>query len=80
VRTGVVADLLPALSASVVTVSALLRQGGRGTVGSSLRARNALIVAEIAVSVVLLAGTGLLIRIYLFIQSEQRALPAPLSR
>ncbi len=72
VGTGVVAGLLPALSASVVSVSALLRQGGRGTVGGSLRARNALIVAEIAVSVVLLAGTGLLIRSYLFIQSEEK--------
>ncbi len=72
VITGLVAGLLPAFSASMVNIDALLRQGGRGMVGSSLRARNALIIAEIALSVVLLVGAGLLIRSYLFVQSEDK--------
>jgi putative ABC transport system permease protein len=72
VTTGLVAGLFPALSASVVNINALLHQGGRGMVGSSMRARNALIVAEIALSVVLLTGAGLLIRSYLFVQSEDK--------
>jgi putative ABC transport system permease protein len=64
--TGVLFGLLPAISASRIDVMALLKQGGsKGTVGTSNRLRHALIIAEVALSVILLAGAGLLIRSYL---------------
>ena len=70
--TGFAAGILPAISASFVNVSELLRQGGRGTAGGSWSARNALVVAEISLAVVLLAGAGLLIRSYLVVQGEDK--------
>jgi predicted permease len=72
VGTGFAAGILPAVSASFVNVSALLRQGGRGAAGGSWNARNALVVSEIALAVVLLAGAGLLIRSYLVVQGEDK--------
>ncbi|MEO8662409.1 MAG: ABC transporter permease [Bryobacteraceae bacterium] len=70
--TGFAAGILPAVSASFVSVSALLRQGGRGVAGGSSSARNALVVAEIALAVVLLAGAGLLLRSYRVVQGEDK--------
>lgn len=61
--TGLAAGLLPALSASSPRVGA----GNRVTATS--RSRFALIVFEIALSVVLLSGAGLLIRSYLNLQA-----------
>ena len=72
IGTGLIAGAIPAVSASVVSVGELLRQGGRGIARGSLRARNALIVSEVALAVVLLAGAGLLIRSYLAVQSEDK--------
>jgi putative ABC transport system permease protein len=70
--TGLMAGIFPAVSASLVSVGELLRQGGRGIAGVSSRARNMLIVSEIALAVVLLAGAGLLIRSYLAVQGEDK--------
>ncbi|HYW44382.1 MAG TPA: ABC transporter permease [Bryobacteraceae bacterium] len=70
--TGFVFGILPALAASRVKVSELLRQGGRGTVGGWPRARHALIVTNVALAGVLLAGAGLLIRSYLNVQGEDK--------
>jgi predicted permease len=68
--TGFLFGLLPALSASRIDVLALLKQGGsKGTAGTSNRLRHALIVAEVALSVILLAGAGLLILSYLVLQA-----------
>jgi predicted permease len=68
--TGFMFGLLPAISASRIDVMALLKQGGsKGVAGTSNRARHALIVAEVALSVILLAGAGLLIRSYLVLQA-----------
>jgi putative ABC transport system permease protein len=72
VGTGFAAGILPAVSSSFVNVTELLRQGGRGAVGGSWSARNALVVSEIALAVVLLAGAGLLIRSYLVVQGEDK--------
>jgi predicted permease len=72
IGTGFAAGILPAISASSVNVSGLLRQGGRGAAGGSWSARNALVVAEISLAVVLLAGAGLLIRSYLVVQGEDK--------
>ena len=69
--TGFVFGLLPALSASRIDVMKLLKQGGsKGAAGTSNRLRHALIVAEVALSVILLTGAGLLIRSYQKIVSE----------
>ncbi|MGC2661023.1 MAG: FtsX-like permease family protein [Bryobacteraceae bacterium] len=70
--TGLLAGIFPAYSASSVSVCELLRTGGRGIVGTSIRARNILIVAEVSLAVVLLAGAGLLIRSYLAVQQEDK--------
>jgi putative ABC transport system permease protein len=67
--TGLAFGLLPALAASRIDVSSLLKQGGnKGVAGTSNGLRNSLIVAEVALSVILLAGAGLLIRSYLKVQ------------
>ncbi len=71
--TGFLFGILPALATSRVKVSGLLRQGGgRGIVGGWSRPRHALIVADVALAVVLLAGAGLLIRSYLNVQGEDK--------
>ncbi|HTT20881.1 MAG TPA: ABC transporter permease [Candidatus Sulfotelmatobacter sp.] len=72
VGTGFAAGILPAISASFVNVNALLRQARRGAAGGSWSARNALVVSEIALAVVLLAGAGLLIRSYLVVHGEHK--------
>jgi predicted permease len=64
VLTGVLAGLLPALAGSRFSINQLLRQGGN-RVANAHKGRFAFIVFEVALSVVLLAGSGLLIRSYL---------------
>ena len=61
VTTGVVFGTLPALPISRTDVAGLLRQGGRSATGGGAgrRLRIGLVVAEVAVAVVLLAGAGL---------------------
>ena len=69
--TGVLFGLLPALSATRTDVMPLLKQGGgKGSVAASSRLRQALIVAEVALSVLLLASCGLLIRSDLKLQTD----------
>ncbi len=62
--TGLLFGLAPALQATKARLSEALKEGARGTGGSlpHSRLRRALIVAEVALSVMLLAGAGLLTR------------------
>jgi putative ABC transport system permease protein len=62
--TGVLAGLLPALRLSKEDVGEALKQGAGRTVSESggSRTRSVLIVAEVALSLMLLIGAGLLIR------------------
>lgn len=63
VLTSLVFGIVPALYASRVDLNHVLKQSARAVSGSgTLRLRRALVVAQIAFSVVLLAGAGLLVR------------------
>ena len=62
--------LLPALRASKVDLNTILKDTGRGSGGARIRGRAALLVAEVALSMVLLVGAGLLMRGFLEEQSE----------
>ena len=59
--TGIVFGLVPALQATRVDFHGTLKEGAAGGV-SRQRARSALVVAEVALSLVLLVGVGLLLR------------------
>jgi len=71
VLTGILFGLVPALQISRPDVQETIRETGRGTSGSrrQSRFRQALIAAEVALCVVLLAGAGLLFRSFLRLQS-----------
>jgi len=63
VFTGVLFGLAPAVAAWRLNLTGALRDGGRTTSGSSTaRARDAFVVAEVALALVLLVGAGLLLR------------------
>ncbi len=59
---GLLFGLAPSLHAMGQSASQALSQGARSIGGSSNRLRNALVIAEIALSFVLLIGAGLMIR------------------
>lgn len=68
--TGIVFGLTPAVRASRVDLNGVLKEGGRSSAGSSHhRVRNLFVVVEIALSLVLLIGAGLLVRSYRQIQN-----------
>jgi putative ABC transport system permease protein len=68
--TGVLFGVFPALQASHTAVTPALNEGGRGAAGpAGLRTRRALIVAETAFAVMLVAGSGLLLRTFLRLQA-----------
>src|SRR5439155_21836921 len=61
--------LAPAFRAARVDVNEALKQGAaRGPIGGRSGLRRALVVAEIALSVILLTGAGLLIRSFAALQ------------
>jgi predicted permease len=59
---GILFGFVPALKASGFDVYETLKQSGRGAVRTHHRAQRLLIIAEVAFTLILLVGTGLLIR------------------
>ena len=55
-----VAAILPVVAMSRVDPASLLQQGGRSNIGGRSGARRLLVIGQLAISVVLLIGTGLL--------------------
>lgn len=63
VLTGLLFGLVPALQASRATIGSVLKESGRSSVGAGgLRIRQGLLVAEVAMSIVLLVLAALLLR------------------
>jgi putative ABC transport system permease protein len=69
--TGIIFGLAPALQASRPNLNEMLKDGVRGATGSSghRRMRSLLVVSEIALSLALLVGAGLLMRSFLKLQA-----------
>jgi predicted permease len=73
IGTGVLFGLAPALHVSKTNVNEVLKEGGRSG-SSGIRARRwtgGLIIGELALTLVLLAGAGFMMRNFLILQGEQ---------
>jgi putative ABC transport system permease protein len=78
VTTGVAFGLLPALNATRVDVSGMLKElGGRGSRGrGSAMIIKGLVIAEIALAFILLIGAGLLLRAFLHLENTPTGIVA----
>jgi putative ABC transport system permease protein len=62
VLSGILFGLAPSLHASRGNLNEALKEGERGSTGSHRRTRSSLVVAEVSLSLILLVGSGLLIK------------------
>src|SRR5256886_6881333 len=71
VATGILFGIAPALASAKPELTEALKEGGRGTSSGARRnqLRNALVVAEIALALVLLIGSGLLMKSFVHLQN-----------
>jgi putative ABC transport system permease protein len=77
ILTGMFFGLAPALKAVRIDVQEGLKSGGRGYAGGRSVMRNVLVVAEVALSMVLLVGAGLLIRSFAKLSGVDPGFDAP---
>jgi putative ABC transport system permease protein len=80
--TGILFGLAPALQSSRADLASSLKEGGRGQSASAgrRRTRAALVVAEIALSLLLLAGAALLLRSFVRLQQVETGFRVPAAR
>jgi putative ABC transport system permease protein len=73
VLTGVVFGIVPATQATRANLVASLKEGGRGSGagGQGSRLRSALVVAEVALSLVLMVGASLFVRSFMKLQRHE---------
>jgi putative ABC transport system permease protein len=78
VLAGVLSSLAPALRLSGRRLGQTLKQGGRGSSEGRVtrKLRDGLIVGEVALAIVLLAGAGLLIRAFVRLQAQDKGFQA----
>lgn len=71
ILTGIIFGLAPSLTAARVDLNTVLRGAGRGSIGgiSQARLRSALVIAEVALSMLLLTSAGLLFRSFSQLQN-----------
>jgi len=62
ILTGIVFGIIPALQISKTDLNGILKEGGRSNAPGKQSVRNALVITEFALALVLLVGAGLLIR------------------
>jgi predicted permease len=62
VLVGILFGIVPALKSSKLDLQAALKEGGRGATGTRHGAQSTLVVVQMALTLVLLAGSGLLLR------------------
>jgi len=68
ILTGIVFGVVPALQASKPDLNEVLKDAGRGSTGRRHLLRSGLVAAEVALTVVLLIGAGLMIRSFYKLQ------------
>jgi putative ABC transport system permease protein len=73
---GIISGLAPAWHASKLNLSDMLKEGGRGAMSGArgARLRNVFIIAEMALAMALLVGSGLMIRSFLRLQTTDPGL------
>jgi putative ABC transport system permease protein len=71
VGTGILFGLVPALASAKPELTEALKEGGRGSTTGSRRnrVRNALVISEVALALVLLVGAGLLLKSFARLQN-----------
>jgi putative ABC transport system permease protein len=75
--TGILFGLAPAFKAGRVDMQESLKDGGRSVVGGRSLIRSTLVVAEVALSMMLLVGAGLLIRSFARLAAVNPGFDAP---
>ena len=77
--TGVLFGLAPALESARADLNSTIKEGGRASAASQARGRTraALVICEIAVSLMLLVGAGLLLRSFANLQAVTGGFSAP---
>jgi putative ABC transport system permease protein len=67
--TGLLFGLAPAWTTARTDLTEALKQGGKGSAGGRRKLKNTFVVAQVALSLVLLAGAGLMMRSFVLIRA-----------